>query len=150
MVRLGLVAYGISNNPKIKKELTPVIKWSSQVAQVKNVKKGESIGYGRSYVAEKEMKIAIIPVGYADGYRRSLGNGKGSVYINGHAFYTVGNVCMDMIMIDISNEAIHVGDLVEIIGENQNLIQLSQLLDTIPYEVLTSLSNRVHRNYIIN
>ncbi len=150
MVRLGLVAYGISNNPKIKKELKPVIKWSSQVAQVKNVKKGESIGYGRSYVAEKELKIAIIPVGYADGYRRSLGSGKGSVYINGHAFYTVGQVCMDMIMIDISTEAIHVGDLVEIIGENQNLIQFSHLLDTIPYEVLTSLSNRVHRNYIIN
>ena len=149
MVRLGLVAYGISNNPKIKKELTPVIEWSSQVAQIKNVKKGESIGYGRSFTAKQDMDIAIVPVGYADGYRRSLGNGKGSVYINGHAFYTVGQVCMDMIMIDISNEAIHVGDLVEIIGENQSLIQLSKLLDTIPYEVLTSLSNRVHRNYII-
>ena len=149
MVRLGLVAYGISNNPKVKKELTPVIEWSSQVAQIKNVKKGESIGYGRSYIAEKEMNIAIIPVGYADGYRRSLGNGKGNVYINGSKFYTVGNVCMDMIMIDISNEAIHVGDVVEIIGENQSLLQFSELLGTIPYEVLTSLSNRVHRNYII-
>jgi alanine racemase len=150
MVRLGILVYGVSSNSKVEKQLLPVIAWNSRVSQLKKVQKGESIGYGRSYIAEKEMKIAIIPVGYADGYRRSLGNGKGSVYINGHKFYTIGNVCMDMIMIDISNEEVHSGDLVEIIGENQSLVQFSELLDTIPYEVLTSLSNRVHRNYIIS
>ena len=150
MVRLGLVVYGISNNSKINSGLTTVIKWSSQVAQIKTVKKGETVGYGRAYLAKKEMRIAIIPVGYADGFRRSLGNGKGSVFIKGQVFYTVGNVCMDMIMIDISNLDVLPGDLVEIIGEHQSLIQFARLLDTIPYEVLTSLSDRVHRNYIIN
>ena len=150
MVRLGLVVYGISNNTKINRSLTSVIKWSSQVAQIKTVKKGETVGYGRAYIAKNEMRIAVIPVGYADGFRRSLGNGKGSVFIKGQVFYTVGNVCMDMIMIDISNEDVLPGDLVEIIGEHQSLIQFARLLDTIPYEVLTSLSDRVHRNYIIN
>ncbi len=149
MVRLGIVVYGVSTNRLIAKQLLPVIAWKSRVSQVKNIQKGESVGYGRSYVADKEMKIAIIPVGYADGFRRSLGNGKGSVYINGSRFYTVGNVCMDMIMIDISSEEIRVGDVVEIIGEKQSLLDFSELLDTIPYEVLTSLSNRVHRNYVI-
>ena len=150
MVRFGLVVYGISNNTKINRSLTSVIKWSSQVAQIKTVKKGETVGYGRAYTAKNEMRIAIIPLGYADGFRRSLGNGKGSVFIKGQVFYTVGNVCMDMIMIDISNEDVLPGDLVEIIGEHQSLIQFARLLDTIPYEVLTSLSDRVHRNYIIN
>ena len=150
MVRLGLVVYGISNNTKINRSLTSVIKWSSQVAQIKTVKKGETVGYGRAYIAKNEMRIAIIPVGYADGFRRSLGNGKGSVFIKGQLFYTIGNVCMDMIMIDISNQDVLTGDLVEIIGEHQSLIQFARLLDTIPYEVLTSLSDRVHRNYIIN
>jgi len=130
--------------------LTPVITWSSQVAQIKSVSKGESIGYGRSFRSEKEMQIAIVPVGYADGFRRSLGNGKGSVFINGKKFYTIGNVCMDMIMIDVSNEDILPGAIVEIIGENQSLRQFAKLLDTISYEVLTSLSNRVHRNYILS
>ena len=150
MARFGLVVYGISNNTKINRSLTSVIKWSSQVAQIKTIKKGETVGYGRAYIAKNEMRIAIIPVGYADGFRRSLGNGKGSVFIKGQVFYTVGNVCMDMIMIDISNEDVLPGDLVEIIGEHQSLIQFARLLDTIPYEVLTSLSDRVHRNYIIN
>jgi alanine racemase len=150
MVRLGLVTYGISENSNLNKELTPVITWSSQVAQIKPVSKGESIGYGRSFRSEKEMQIAIVPVGYADGFRRSLGNGKGSVFINGKKFYTIGNVCMDMIMIDVSNEDILPGAIVEIIGENQSLRQFAKLLDTISYEVLTSLSNRVHRNYILS
>ena len=150
MVRLGLVVYGISNNRKINSDLRSVIKWSSQVAQVKTVKKGDTVGYGRAYIAKNEMNIAIIPVGYADGFRRSLGNGKGSIFINGQVFYTVGNVCMDMVIVDISNENIRPGDFVEIIGEHQSLSQFATLLDTIPYEVLTSLSDRVHRNYIIN
>ena len=148
MVRLGLVSYGVSGNSKLNKELTPVIKWSSQVAQIKTVHKGESIGYGRSFRSDKEMQIAIVPVGYADGFRRSLGNGNGRVFIKGQKFYTIGNICMDMIMIDVTEIIIKEGDLVEIIGPNQSLIQFSELLDTIPYEVLTSLSKRVHRNYI--
>jgi len=150
MVRLGLVTYGISGNSNLNKELTPVITWSSQVAQIKSVSKGESIGYGRLFRSEKEMQIAIVPVGYADGFRRSLGNGKGSVIIEGQKFYTIGNICMDMIMIDITDSLVKEGDLVEIIGPNQSLTQVSELLDTIPYEVLTSLSKRVHRNYILS
>ena len=150
MVRLGLVVYGTSRNIKITKELTPVINWSSQIAQIKTVAKGESVGYGRAFTANENLRIAIIPVGYADGYRRSLGHGKGQVYVNGKRFSTIGNICMDMIMVDVTETIVEEGELVEIIGPNQSLLDFSELLDTIPYEVLTSLSNRVHRNYIIN
>jgi alanine racemase len=93
------------------------------------------------------MKIAIIPVGYADGFRRSLSNGKGSVYINGKASATVGRVCMDMIMVDVTKLKANEGDLVEIIGPHQTIEKFAEANDTIPYEVLTSISKRVHRVY---
>lgn len=148
MVRVGIAMYGYSANNKHKSHLKEVISWKSMISQIRTIQKGETVGYGRNGVADKELQIAIIPVGYADGYRRSLSNGKGGVYINGHFCPTIGNVCMDMIMVDVTDKLFHPGAEVEIIGPNQSLIEFANKLGTIPYEVLTSISKRVHRRYI--
>jgi alanine racemase len=148
MVRVGIGMYGLSTNPVIKRKLVPVVSWYSAISQIKTIKKGESVGYSRTFIAKEEMKIAIIPVGYADGFRRSLSNGKGSVYINGKACTTVGRVCMDMIMVDVTKLKANEGDLVEIIGPHQTIEKFAEANDTIPYEVLTSISKRVHRVYL--
>jgi alanine racemase len=131
----------------IKKELQYVLSWYSAVSQVKTVKKGESAGYSRSFLADKDTTIAIVPVGYADGFRRELSNGKGHVFIHGKACPVVGKVCMDMILVDIGTLAVREGDQVEIIGPNQSLEQLAERMGTIPYEVMTGISRRVHRIY---
>ena len=149
MVRMGLIVFGVSQNLKSEKELDPVIEWLSEVTQIKQLKKGDSVGYNREFIAENETDIAIIPVGYADGFRRSLGGGKGTVFIGGKSCKTVGNICMDMAMVDVTGLKLQEGDTVEIIGENQSIRDFSNQLDTIPYEVLTALSLRVHRNYIL-
>ena len=149
MVRLGIGMYGITNNSQLSKNLLPTIEWTSEVSQIKSVKKGQFIGYSNSFQAETDMKIAIVPVGYADGFRRSLSNGKGGVFIHGCYCKTVGKVCMDMIMVDITSVTKTLkGDKVEIIGAQQSIEQFSILMDTIPYEVLTSFSKRVPRVYI--
>lgn len=148
MIRLGIGMYGISAHPNFKKTLLPVIAWYSSISQVKKIKKGESVGYNRAFIAEKPMQIAVIPVGYADGFRRSLSFGKGGVYIKDTFCPTLGKVCMDMIMVDVTNLNVKEGDLVEIIGKNQSILQFSQLMETIPYEVMTSISSRVHRVYV--
>jgi alanine racemase len=148
MVRVGIAMYGISTNATVQKLLRPVIQWQSSISQVKSLKVGEYVGYSRTFKATKATKIAIIPVGYADGFKRSLSNGKGGVYIHGKFCPTVGRVCMDMIMVDVTNKDVKEGDMVEIIGLNQSLEKLAESLQTIPYEVLTSISKRVHRIYV--
>lgn len=148
MVRLGIGLYGISTNHSLKRKLHPVFSWYSSITQIKQIKKGESIGYARSYFAKEDMKIAIIPVGYADGFRRSLGNGVGQIYIGNKACAVLGRVCMDMIMVDVSKAKVKEGELVEIIGKHQTIEQFANLLNTIPYEVMTSLSQRVARIYL--
>lgn len=147
MVRLGIGMYGISGNPLIKKRLRPVLSWYSTISQVKHVKKGESAGYSRSFVAEKEATIAIVPVGYADGFKRQLGNGKGCVFIKGQACKVIGRVCMDMILVDVGSLSVREGERVEIIGSHQSIEQLAIAMGTIPYEVMTGISRRVHRIY---
>jgi alanine racemase len=148
MVRIGIGMYGITGNPFLKKNLAPVVSWKSTVSQIKQVNKGESVGYSRSFVSEKDMIVAIIPVGYADGFRRSLSNGKGAVIIDCQICKVIGRVCMDMIMVDVTKVKAKTGDLVEIIGINQSLTQFAEIMQTIPYEVLTSISKRVHRTYL--
>ena len=148
MVRLGIGMYGISSNPMVKTKLQPAIKWLSAISQVKKLTKGESVGYGRTFIAENETKIAVIPVGYADGFRRSLGNGKGGVYIHETYCPTVGRVCMDMIMVDVTKLHVKEGDRVEIIGKKQPIEKFAELMGTIPYEVMTGISKRVHRIYL--
>ncbi len=149
MVRMGILVYGATKNLGSKKGLEPVIEWRSEITQIKQLYKGDTVGYNREFIAEKETEIAVVPVGYADGFRRSLGRGNGTVFIEGRSCKTVGNICMDMMMVDITGLNIQEGDEVEIIGRNQSIIDFSAQLDTIPYEVLTSLSLRVHRNYIL-
>lgn len=146
MVRLGIGMYGISGNL----ELEPAISWFSTVSQIKQLTTGDAVGYGRSFIAEKDVKIAVIPVGYADGFRRVLGQGMGGVYIHGNYCPTVGNVCMDMIMVDVTHTEVQENDRVELIGEHQSIQELAQKLNTIPYEIMTAFSPRIHRVYLDN
>ena len=148
MVRLGIGMYGYTSNPELKSILQPVIFWKSELSQVKEIKKGETVGYNRTFIAEKDTKIAIIPVGYADGFKRSLSNGIGSVYIDNHFCPVIGRVCMDMLMIDVTNLDVKAGSKVEIIGLNKTMEEFANQAKTIPYEIMTSISKRVHRVYL--
>jgi len=148
MVRAGIGMYGLSSNPVVKRKLVPVISWYSAISQVKTIKKGESVGYSRTFIAKEEMTIAVVPVGYADGFKRSLSNGNGAVFINGKSCITVGRVCMDMIMVDVSKLKVNEGDKVEIIGPHLTIEKFAEMNETIPYEVMTSISKRVHRIYL--
>ncbi len=148
MIRVGIAMYGISSNPIMQTNLKPAIQWYSILSQIREIGPEDTVGYGRNGKLENGGKIAVVPVGYADGFRRILGNGNGGVYINGKFCPTVGNVCMDMIMVDVSNADATVGCLVEIIGKHQSIDQLAGRMETIPYEVLTSISKRVHRVYL--
>lgn len=147
LVRIGIGLFGLSSIRSFEQRLKPVIEWTSSISQVKTIRPGESVGYGRTFVAEKDMRIAIIPIGYADGFKRSLSNGVGAVYIQNQRCPVVGRVCMDMIMVDIGELKIVANTKVEIIGKNQGLSQFAKDCQTIPYEILTSISPRVHRSY---
>lgn len=148
MVRLGIGMYGYTSNSELKSILQPVIFWKSEISQVKEIKKGETVGYSRTFIAEKDTKIAIIPVGYADGFKRSLSNGIGSVYLDNHFCPVIGRVCMDMLMIDVTNLDVKAGSKVEIIGLNKTMEEFANQAKTIPYEIMTSISKRVHRVYL--
>lgn len=150
MIRLGIILYGYTSDPTLSAEMLPSIRWTSAVSQVRTVPKGDFIGYGCTYQAQHEMTIAIVPVGYADGFRRNLSNGKGAVYINGNRCEVVGRVCMDMIMVDATGKSVNENDAVEIIGNHQSMDSFAAAMDTIPYEVMTGLSRRMHRVYIEN
>ena len=147
MVRLGIGLFGITSNTEHQVHLEPVIEWRSRVSQVKMVKKGETVGYSRSYVAAEDLWIGIIPVGYADGFKRSLSNGVGGVFIRDQWCPVVGKVCMDMVMVKVG-EAVEVGDEVEIIGRHQTISQIAAQAKTIPYEIMTSLSQRMPRVFV--
>jgi alanine racemase len=148
MVRMGIGMYGYTSSNHHKSQLQPAIKWTSEISQVKTVLPGETIGYGRVGKVNKPTRIGVIPVGYADGFRRSLSNGKGGVYIQGKYCPVIGNVCMDMIMVILDELDVTAGDPVEIVGEHQTIESLSEAMETIPYELLTGISKRVHRVYI--
>lgn len=148
MVRLGIGMYGIGVDEKEQSKLQNVGCLKTKITQIKQIETGQTVGYNRSGKIEKQTKIAIIPIGYADGYNRLLGNGNYGVYINGTFCKTVGNVCMDMSMIDVTEITCKEGDDV-IVFENAEQIQsLSKALHTIPYEILTNVSGRVKRIYI--
>jgi Alr-MurF fusion protein len=117
------------------------------VSQVKKVPAGEPVGYGCKDPADHNRTIAIVPVGYADGMRRILGNGKGRVFISGNRAPLIGNICMDMCMADITGLKVKTGDEVEIFGENITIEEMAGWCDTIPYEILTSIPQRVKRIY---
>ncbi len=148
MVRLGIGLYGIDNNVQMQKKLQNVTELKTTISQIKKVAEGDSVGYGRHAILTKPGLIATVRMGYADGYPRILGNGQGKMYIKGHLVPTVGNVCMDMTMLDVSGlEDIREGDEVEVFGENLSLREVAKWSGTIPYEIMTGISQRVKRIY---
>ena len=145
MVRLGIGIYGVSAIPG--NELAPVASFKCKVLQVKSLKPEDgTIGYGRhGKIAPEGTVIATIPVGYADGIDRHLSRGKGCFMVNGHKVPTIGNICMDMSMLDVTGLDVNVGDTVTIFGENPTITELARTLGTIPYEILTSVPRRIER-----
>ena len=148
MVRLGICLYGIPTmDDGSQEDLRPVSSLHSVVISIKEWQAGTTIGYSRKGVLTRDSRIATIPIGYADGIDRHLGNGNADVLINGHRCPTVGNICMDICMVDVTDVACKVGDVVEVFGENITVMELAERLGTIPYEILTSVSQRVKRVY---
>ena len=145
MVRLGIGLYGVSNDAEEQKKLENVSTLKSIISQIRSIQAGESVGYGRRFVAEKPTKIATIPIGYADGISRLWGNGIGFVTINNQKATIVGSICMDMLMVDVSEIACNEGNPVIIFGESPSVNLIAEKTNTIPYEILTSISQRVKR-----
>jgi len=147
MVRLGIGLYGINTTNNKLLNLENVISLKTKILQIKNVRAGDRIGYGANTIVNRYSKVAVIPIGYADGFRRNLSHGKGKVFINNTACLVIGSVCMDLTMIDITSIDAKEGDTVVIFDENHTVNQFAKQMDIIPYEVLTGISRRVKRKY---
>lgn len=148
MARLGIGLYGVNTlPPEVEQPLSVVSTLRTVIIAIREWKKGESIGYARRSVLERDSRIATIPIGYADGMNRHFGRGNITVKVNGMDAPTIGNICMDACMIDVTGIECREGDVVEIFGTSASVERLSELLDTIPYEILTSVSPRVKRVY---
>ena len=147
MVRLGLGLYGIS--PVDNRLIHPIGTLRSTILQIHDVSETETVGYSRRGKLTRPSRIASVPIGYADGLDRHLGNGRGYCIVNGKQAPYVGNICMDVCMIDVTDIPCHEGDSVEIFGSQLPVTQLAQWLGTIPYEVMTGISTRVRRVYTV-
>jgi len=148
MVRLGIGVYGFANDKEITRKLENVLCLKSVISQIHTLEKGDSVGYNRAYKAINNTKTATIPIGHADGISRKLGNGVGHVLVNNQKAYIIGNVCMDMIMVDITNIDCNEGDEVIIFNSQKMIEDISSKLNTIPYEFLTMISQRIKRKLI--
>ena len=148
MVRLGIGMYGIGFNDFEKKNLENISVLKTKISQIKTVKAGDTVGYNRSGKIDSTKRIATIPIGYADGFSRRLGNGNFEVIIKEKSCKTIGNICMDMCMVDVSLVDCIEGDEVIVFETNEQILKLSKAMDTIPYEVLTGISSRVKRVYV--
>ena len=147
MVRLGIGLYGISNDPEEQPNLENVGTLKSIISQIRTIDAGESVGYGRRFIAKQTTKVATIPIGYADGISRHWGNEIGFVTINDQKATIIGSICMDMLMVDVTDVSCAEGDSVTIFGESPTVIYMAEKLQTIPYEILTGISQRVKRVY---
>lgn len=147
MVRLGISLYGIASLVEEQPRLETVARLKSTISQIKTIKAGESVGYNRAFIAENEIRLAIVPIGYADGLGRKLGKGKGHLLVGNSLVPILGNICMDMCMLDVSGIDVAEGDEVIIFGPERPLQDLAEEMDTIPYELLAGLSRRVKRVY---
>jgi alanine racemase len=150
MVRLGIGLYGLEVTGKYSSELQSISTLKTTISQIKHLEKGETVGYSRKGVMKQSGKIATLAIGYADGYDRRFSNGKGFVLINGQKASVIGNVCMDMVMVDISNLDANEGDEAIIYGPEISLKELADQIGTIPYELLTNISTRVKRVYYLD
>lgn len=146
MVRLGIGLYGIAYDPENQLEQTGVFK--TRISQIRKLNKGQTVSYNRSGEILHNSLIATIPVGYADGINRKLGNGNWEMLVNGKYVPTIGDICMDMCMIDVTEAEANTGDEVIIIGGSADVVKMANVLGTIPYEILTNIGQRVKRVYV--
>ena len=147
MVRLGIGLYGISFSEEEQQYLQNVSSLSSIISQIKTISARDTVGYGRKYIAGGDARIATIPIGYADGLNRKLGNGNGFMIVNRKKAPIIGSVCMDMCMLDITGIEAKEGDIVYVFDDAATIKEIAERLSTIPYEILTSVSSRVKRVY---
>jgi alanine racemase len=145
MVRLGIGLYGFANDETETAKLQNVITLKSVISQIQTIEKGETVGYNRAYKAPETVKTATIPIGHADGISRQFGSGVGYIYINNKKAPIVGNVCMDMLMVNVTNINCQEGDEVLIFKDQMHIEDLAKRTNTIPYELLTAISQRVKR-----
>ena len=147
MVRLGIGLYGIDSSPEIQQQLKNVTTLKTTIAQIKNVKAAETVGYSRKGIVYRDSVIATVRIGYADGYTRALSNGKGKMLVNGALVPVIGMIAMDMLMLDITGVTAGEGDEVIVFGEALSVHDVAEWAQTIPYEILTGISQRVKRVY---
>ncbi len=147
MVRLGIGLYGVPSTAEEKEALQTVISLKSTISQIKQLKANESVGYNRSSYTTRESRIGVVPIGYADGLSRLLGNGNGKLWVNGQAAPIIGDVCMDMCMIDLTDISANEGDPVVVFDSKHSIKLVAKDAQTIPYEILTRISRRVKRVY---
>ena len=147
MVRLGIGLYGVDSNLEMQSKLKNVSTLKTTISQIKKVAAGESIGYSRMGRVNTDTLIATVRIGYADGYPRVLSNGVGTMWVKGNLVPVIGNVCMDMTMLDITGTSIREGDEVIVFGEYLPVTDLANSAQTIAYEILTGVSQRVKRVY---
>ena len=147
MVRLGLGLHGISSSENTQQFLEPVTSMKTVISQIRTISKGESVGYNRKFIANEEVTIATLPIGYADGIDRRWGNEIGNVVIDNKRANIIGIIAMDMLMVDVTDIECKEGDEVEIFGKSITVNEISEKIDTIPYEILTKISSRVKRIY---
>ncbi|WP_149273402.1 alanine racemase [Pareuzebyella sediminis] len=145
MVRSGIGLYGFGNDARIDGDLQPVATLKTVISQIHDIEPGESIGYNRAFISDRPKKTATLPLGHADGIGRQYGGGNTYVTINGQSALIIGNVCMDMIMVDITNIPCEVGDEVIVFGADPTAEQFARTASTISYEILTGISQRVKR-----
>ena len=148
MVRLGIGLYGHESSLKFQDKLSCVSHLKSVISQVRNVNPEDSVGYGRRGQVLRPSRVAIVPIGYADGYRRAYGNGRAYMIVNGKKCPVIGNVCMDMTMIDITETEASIGDEVTVFGNGPSIQEMADWADTIPYEILTDIGKRVKRVFL--
>ncbi len=148
MVRLGIGLFGLANDSKQSKYLKNVLTLKSVISQINQIEIGESVSYNRALIADHQMKTATIAIGHADGINRKLGKGKGFVSINNKRATIVGNVCMDMIMVDVTNIDCKEGDEVIVFDSQETIEELAKISETISYELITAISQRVERKII--
>lgn len=146
MVRLGIGLYGVSALGNT--QISSISRLKTSISQIRQIPSGHTVGYGRKGVVSQDAQIAVLPIGYADGYDRRLSNGVGKVHVNGKVAPVIGNICMDMCMIDVTGIPVAVGDEVELMGEHILVSDIAQSIGTIPYEILTGISQRVKRVYL--
>lgn len=147
MVRLGIGLYGVGTDEKMQSCLETVSTLKTVISQVRTIPAGDAVGYGRRFVAQRPTRVGVIGVGYADGLNRHLGNGRGKVFVKGHLVPIIGSICMDMCMIDLTDTDAAEKDEVIVFGKENPVAALAEVLDTIPYEILTGISQRVKRIY---